>query len=282
MIPAHIVGRPANRALEQMGDALLQHLVGRKPDRVEDTLGFEVVVDLRRGERRIATKTEADLPFLVALDDRLQHVAPFVGAMHVPGAKGAALQVAEQQEQRVIAGAGEMAVAGRALLLAMGRADRAVHVENDPLRWVAVMNPVDPDARKVSERGEVVIVGEELGLEPAHLADRCAATFNGRAADDPAHRGIAPEPAGVVHVLVSGEASIDGLAEQTDDAVPDVLAGAVVANGAVGRCGQAESVVEFTVGEQTRVGREPRAMEIQLQAAAISRRRGGTWTKREL
>ena len=36
MIPAHVVGRPANLALEQVGDALLQHLVGRKPDRVTD------------------------------------------------------------------------------------------------------------------------------------------------------------------------------------------------------------------------------------------------------
>ena len=87
------------------------------------------------------------------------------------------------------------------------------------------------------------------------------------AAADPAHRGIAPEPVGVVHVLVSGEASIDGLAKQTDAAVPEVLAGAVIANGVVDRRGQTESVVEFTVGEQTRVGRDLRAMETQLQAA---------------
>ena len=53
-----------------------------------------------------------------------------------------------------------MAVVRRAFLIAMGRTDGNVHVEHDQLWRIAVMNPVDPDARKVSERGEVVIGGE--------------------------------------------------------------------------------------------------------------------------
>ncbi len=121
-----------------------------------------------------------------------------------------------------------MAVVGRALLLAMGRADRAVHVEHDELRRVAVMNPVDPDARKLSECGEVVVCGQQLSLEPPHLAGRCAATLDRLATDDPAHCGIAPEPVGVVHVLVPGETTIDRLAKETDHAVPTVLAGSAV------------------------------------------------------
>ena len=40
----------------------------------------------------------------------------------------------------------------------MGRADRAVHVENDQLRWVVVMKPDRSRCqKKVSERGEVAI-----------------------------------------------------------------------------------------------------------------------------
>ena len=39
--------------------------------------------------------------------------------------------------------------------------------------------------------------------------------FDRLAADDPAHRGIAPEPVGAVHILVSGETSTDRLAKQT-------------------------------------------------------------------
>ena len=47
MIPAHVLGRPADGALQEMSDALLQHLVGGQPDGVEHAFGFEVVVDLR-------------------------------------------------------------------------------------------------------------------------------------------------------------------------------------------------------------------------------------------
>ena len=35
------------------------------------------------------------------------------------------------------------------------------------------------------------------------------------AADDPAHRGIAPEPVGVVDILLASETPIDGLAKET-------------------------------------------------------------------
>ena len=160
-----------------------------------------------------------------------------------------------------------MAVVRGALLPAMGRADRAVHAGHDELRRVAVMYPVDPDARKLSGCGEVVVGGRQLSLEPPHLAGGCAATLDRLAIDDPAHCGIAPQPVGVIHVFVPGETTIDRLAKETDYAVPAVPAGAVVANGVAGRCSQAESVVEFTVGEQTCVGRDPRAMELQLQAA---------------
>lgn len=37
----------------------------------------------------------------------------------------------------------------RSLLIAVGRALGAVHVEDDGLRFLAIMNPVDPDPREV-------------------------------------------------------------------------------------------------------------------------------------
>jgi len=108
-----------------VGDALLQNLVGRKADRVEYALGFEVVVDLRRGEGRVAPEVEPNAARLVAIHDGNQDDTPFVGAVHVAGAKRAPLQVAElvEQEQRVITGAAEVTVIGRALLVAVGRAE---------------------------------------------------------------------------------------------------------------------------------------------------------------
>ena len=42
-----------------------------------------------------------------------------------------------------------MPIVGRALLIAVGRALGAVHIEDDDLRLLAFMNPVDPDPREV-------------------------------------------------------------------------------------------------------------------------------------
>ena len=61
---------------------------------------------------------------LVARHDGLEHVVPAVSAVHVAGTQSTAFEVAEliEHEQRVIAGAGVMAVPDAHLLLAMGRA----------------------------------------------------------------------------------------------------------------------------------------------------------------
>ena len=71
---------------------------------------------------------------------------PAIGAVDVAGTRGAAFQHAEpvEQKQRVEAGAVEMPVPGGALLRAMGRADRTVHVQHDVLQPVAIMETIDP------------------------------------------------------------------------------------------------------------------------------------------
>ena len=76
-----------------------------------------------------------------------------------------------------------------------------------------------------------------------------------------------PETLGVVHILVSGEASIDRLAKQTDDAMPAVLARPAVGQDIARQCGQPQGIVEFTIGEQSGVGGDPRAVELKLQSA---------------
>src|SRR3954451_6763998 len=94
--------------------------------------------------------------------------------MDVARAQGAALEVAElvEDEQRVVAGAAEVPVPGRALLGPVGWALRAVHVEDDAVRRPALVHPVDPGAGQVRERGEVGLGGQPPGLEPPHLAAR--------------------------------------------------------------------------------------------------------------
>ena len=70
-------------------------------------------------------------------------------------------------EKRVVAGAAEAAVVRRSLMFAMGRADATVHVENDHLRRVPVMNTVDPRPVHVGQDFNVRIGRQKLRLEAA-------------------------------------------------------------------------------------------------------------------
>jgi len=125
VVPPHLVRRPPDRALEQVGDSVLQDLIGGQTDRILDPLSFEALIDTRHGEGSIGPEIDSQDLALIAHDDRLEHALPAVGAVHVAGTQDAAFQVAElvEHEQRVVAGALVMTVPDAHLLLAMRRAD---------------------------------------------------------------------------------------------------------------------------------------------------------------
>ena len=167
----------------------------------------------------------------------------------------------------MIAGATEMAIVRRSLLFAMGRADAAVHVENDHLRRAAVVNTVDPNPVHVGQDFNVRIARQKLRLEPPHLAGGRGLSFDGLAADYPPHGGITPQTLGVVHVFITAKAAKHRLTEQSRHAVPSVLAGPAILENLPGNLGQAKSIVKLPIGEQPVVRGNPGTVELQLQAA---------------
>ena len=74
----------------------------------------------------------------------------------------------------MIACAAKITVVCCPLLLAMCGADTAVQVENDHLRWAAVMNLVDPRPAHVGQGFNVHIACQKLRLEACHLAGGCS------------------------------------------------------------------------------------------------------------
>ncbi len=106
----------------------------------------------------------------------------------------------------MVAGAAKVAIVRRSLLFTMGRADAAVHVENDHLRWAAIMNTVDPYPVHVGQGFYVCIGCQKLRLEPRHLAGGRSLSFDGLAADNPANGGITSKTLGVVHVFITANA----------------------------------------------------------------------------
>ena len=179
------------------------------------------------------------------------------------------LQVAElvEHEQGMVAGAAEVAVVGGALLLAVGLADRAVHVEDDPGELAMPVRAIDPLAGQVHQPVQVLAGRERLGLEPADLAGRGGRMVSGPTADHGAHRGIDAQALSVVEVLVPGQATEEGLTQESREAVACVPAGPCVVQHVGGRVGELEGVVEFAVGQESGIAGDVGAVEFEAEAA---------------
>ena len=92
----------------------------------------------------------------------------------------------------MIAGAAKVPVVCGSFLFTVGRADATVHVENDHLRWVAVMDLVDPHPVHAGQGFNVRVACQKLRLEAPHLAAGRSLSFDGLASNNPAHGGSRP------------------------------------------------------------------------------------------
>ncbi len=100
-----------------------------------------------------------------------------------------------------------MPVPGGALLRAMDRTDRTVHVQHDVLQPVAIMEPVGPLAIQIGQRRPILRQGQRPGLEPPHLRGRSCLHIDSTATDHPAHDRIEGETISVVDVPVAKPAA---------------------------------------------------------------------------
>src|SRR5512135_2221748 len=125
----------------------------------------------------------------------------------------------------MVAGTAEVAVEGGALLPAVGLADRAVHVEDDPGELAVPVRAIDPPAGQVHQPAQVRAGRERLGLEPADLTGGGGGMVPGPTADHGAQGGIDAQALSVVEVLVPGQAAEEGLPQEGREAVACVPTG---------------------------------------------------------
>ena len=76
-----------------------------------------------------------------------------------------------------------------------------------------------------------------------------------------------PQALGIVDIFVSGKPSEHRLPQQPDQSVTAIPAGACVGEHVPGHRAETEGVVELTVGQQSGIGGDPGAMELELQPA---------------
>src|SRR3954453_6302427 len=124
VVTPYLVRWSSDRSLQQISDLILQDLVGRQPDRVAGTLGFKKLVDLRIGKSCITSEIQMLHNASIASDHWFQHSAPAVGTMHIARPQRTPLDIAKlvEYEQRMITGAGKVAVISTAFLFAVGGA----------------------------------------------------------------------------------------------------------------------------------------------------------------
>ena len=85
--------------------------------------------------------------------------------------------------------------------------------------------------------------------------------------DNPSHRRIMPQPLGVVDVLVAGQSPEDGLPQKTDKGMPAIPPRARIGEDIARHGAQTEGIVQFAVRQQSGIGGDAGAVELQLHAA---------------
>ena len=175
----------------------------------------------------------------------------------------------------MVAGTAEVIIVRRSLLFAMGRTDAAIHVENDHLRWAAVMNLVDPRPVHVGQDFNVRIGRQKLRLESPHLAGGHSLSVHDLAANNLSHGRITSETARVVYVVITTKATKHRLTELPRHAVPSVLASTTILKNFPGNLGQTKGIVKLPIGQQPAVRGDLGTVKFQLQASVkINPQRG--------
>jgi hypothetical protein len=129
------------------------------------------------------------------------------------------------------------------------------------------MEPVDPLAIQVGQRGTVLGLCQCLGLEPSHLRGRGRLRIDSPSTHDLAHHRIEGQAVGVVHILVSGQSPEHRLPEQPVKPVDRVLAAPGVAQCFCRQIGQPERVIQLAHHQQAAVGTELRTSELHMHPA---------------
>jgi hypothetical protein len=126
------------------------------------------------------------------------------------------------------------------------------------------MYRLDPAPWKVREGGEVLGPRQHRGLEAAHGTGRGRAVLHSPAADELADHRVAPQPVGVVDVLIARQPREDRLAEQPGETAPTGPPGARVADQPGGQVRQAKRVVKFPMQLQIAIRTDRRTPEFHL------------------
>jgi hypothetical protein len=95
-----MIGRTTNGTRQQMGDAVLENLVGFETDDVFVILGFQKFIQVRQCKGSISSEVASQGSFPITLNDGFQYITPSVGTVDIARAQRAAFQITKLVKQK--------------------------------------------------------------------------------------------------------------------------------------------------------------------------------------
>ena len=100
---------------------------------------------------------------------------------------------------------------------------------------------------------QVVLLGQELRLEPAHLTGAGSLAFLALPSHDYSHGWVLGQAVGIVDVVVASQATEDRLAQQRNQVVADIASGTALLEVVLSDIGKAQGTIKLSKGKKTSV-----------------------------
>ena len=123
--------------------------------------------------------------------------------------------------------------------------------------------PFHPTGIHSCQRLSVVLLGQELRLEPAHLTGAGSLAFRALPSHDYSHGWVLGQAVGIVDVVVASQATEDRLAQQRNQVVTDIATSAAVLEVIAGDTRKAKGLIKLSEGQQSGVGGDGGTVKFQ-------------------
>ena len=172
--------------------------------------------------------------------------------MYVPRTEHRPLAVPElvEHEQRVIARAPKVTVVRCSLLFSMYRTLRTVHVQDHPPVRRAGYSSIHRLSVQSAQPLHVAVLGEHLGLEPAHGVGAGRWSVYASVSNDYPHRRIVGQPFSIVGILVACQTTVHRLPEKAHQSVLHVTTAPTLLQTFIRRLRQSQCIIQLAAGQQ--------------------------------
>ncbi len=166
----------------------------------------------------------SDILVLVQLNDRIQKFLPTICTVNIAGPKQYSFTITEliEAEQRMETGTPEMTVVCLSLLLAMNRALRTVHVQNDSLMQCFAHRFLNPLTIDIGQVSEILLLSQYLSFKTSHRVGAGSLLAFVLLSGYGSHDGINGLLVGVIYIFITRKSAVYRLTQESGHIMLDI------------------------------------------------------------